>query len=295
MKTSSLQVGLIYENFNITILRAGKCGWSTSTHGCRLAAMMQTKKVSAAAVQQCFFFTLRIEFIFWNPKSWRWMDNEFPFQLGDFEVNRPIISQGVNEKEALQMPQPTRIDGFSAHSPARIWGISVTSHIKTRTLQRVWVNCSSRPKHLYLDRFPRGMMGSSQQGRNEPRLELCTSQITRTPIAWHQSAMTGTCAEAQSGSVGQVEVRNFDSSAISSCEGWPIHSGIWWWKNGEKNDNICWQSIPIPDNNVCVSICQDGPKFVRWKAIESTVADSSHFLLDFFWWPVSLLFRTVMS
>ena len=82
--------------------------------------MMQTRKVSAAAVQQCFFFTLRIEFIFWNPKSWRWMDNEFPFQLIDFEVNRPIISQGVNEKEALQMPQPTRIDGFSAHSPARI-------------------------------------------------------------------------------------------------------------------------------------------------------------------------------
>lgn len=56
MKTSSFQVGLIYENFNITILRAGKCGWSTSTHGCRLAAMMQTKKVSAAAVQQWIFF-----------------------------------------------------------------------------------------------------------------------------------------------------------------------------------------------------------------------------------------------
>lgn len=197
------------------------------------------------------------------------------------------------------MPQPTRIDGFSAHSPARIWGISVTSHIN-RTLQRVWVNCSSRPKNLYLDRFPRGMMGSSQQGRNEPRLELCTSQITRTPIAWHQSAMTGTCAEAQSGSVGQVEVRNFDSSVISSCEGWPIHSGIWWWKNGEKKTttfvgNQSQYRTKRITLNVCVSICQDGPKFVRWKAIESTIADSSHFLLNFFWWPVSLLCRTVMS
>ncbi len=81
----------------------------------------------------------------WNPKSWRFGSNDFPFQTSDFQVNQPLIFQGVHIK---QLPRPHHVLNLMVklwwhisllinHDVANVFGLTQWMEITSNSISQL--------------------------------------------------------------------------------------------------------------------------------------------------------------
>lgn len=177
MKTSSFRVGLIYENFNITILI---CQGSADEVRQRMAAALRrwcTQKKSR--LQQCssgFFFTPgKIHVLE------RWMEDEFPFLHWWFWGEPADDFPGCKWTGSIANATTYKNWWVFSLKFQNLRSFSDISFLKNRTLQCVWVNCSIWPKtHIWIG-FQEAWWASPNM-RSPGRQSLGISWTWRAPV-----------------------------------------------------------------------------------------------------------------